>query len=87
MDTVDLAHAKDHLEELVARAANGEDVSITDPVLGTFRLLPVKSPAERKRPILGQWKDRFTVPARLFEPLPEDELAWFWGERPFREGQ
>jgi antitoxin (DNA-binding transcriptional repressor) of toxin-antitoxin stability system len=81
MDTVDLAHAKDHLEELIARAANGEDVSITDPVRGTFRLQPVKPPTTPPRPIFGQWKGRLTVPARLFEPLTEEELSWMSGEQ------
>jgi antitoxin (DNA-binding transcriptional repressor) of toxin-antitoxin stability system len=81
MEDVTLAHAKKHLEELVARAASGEEVSITDPVCGTFRLQPVKLPTTHARPIFGQWKDRLTVPARLFEPLTEEELAWMSGEQ------
>ncbi|MCJ7787724.1 MAG: hypothetical protein MUP20_03285, partial [Methyloceanibacter sp.] len=35
---VDLRHAKEHLEELVARAAMGEDVRIVDPTYGCIRL-------------------------------------------------
>jgi antitoxin (DNA-binding transcriptional repressor) of toxin-antitoxin stability system len=38
MDTVDLAHAKEHLEDLIARAAKGEVVYIRDPVLGTVKV-------------------------------------------------
>lgn len=30
MDTVTLAHAKEHLEELMERASKGEDVRISD---------------------------------------------------------
>ncbi len=84
MDTVTLAHAKLHLEELIERAAKGEDVRISDPRIGTVRLAidtDHDADSERpRRPILGQWKGRLTIPERLFEPLNEDELAWLSGE-------
>ena len=82
MEDVRLAHAKDHLEELIERATKGEDIRITDPKLGTVKLEPV-SVAEtheaERRP--GRSKGRFTVPERLLEPLSEEELAWLSGER------
>lgn len=86
MQDVSLAHAKDHLEELIARASRGEDVRISDPELGTVRLLPVAdadTSLENQRPPRrpGRWKGRFVVPERLFEPLTEEELAWLSGER------
>jgi antitoxin (DNA-binding transcriptional repressor) of toxin-antitoxin stability system len=40
MENVGIDYAKDHLEELIARAARGEDVRIVDAKLGTMRLLP-----------------------------------------------
>jgi prevent-host-death family protein len=83
MEDVSLAQAKDHLEELIERATRGEDVRISDPRLGTVRLQPVAErptgEAPERRP--GRWKGRFTVPARLFEPLTDEELAWLSGER------
>ena len=84
MDDVDLSHAKEHLEELIKRAARGEDVRISDPKHGTVRLQPVSMPADALEPPYpprtpGQWKGRFKVPERLFEPLSEDELAWLSG--------
>ena len=84
MDDVSLAHAKDHLEELIQRASRGEDIRISDPRLGTVKLMAVAAPGEAKprperRP--GRWKGRFSVPERLFEPLTEEELAWLSGER------
>ena len=86
MEDVSLTHAKDHLEELIERAAKGEDICISDPKLGTVRLQPVMAaPAhengigDKRRP--GRWKGHFTVPERLFEPLTEEELAWLSGER------
>ena len=86
MENVTLDHAKDHLEELIERAARGEDIRISDPKLGTVKLEPVAGtpdqegkPRPERRP--GRWKGRFTVPERLFEPLTDEELAWLSGER------
>ncbi|HEY7550797.1 MAG TPA: hypothetical protein VH913_14935 [Hyphomicrobiaceae bacterium] len=85
MEDVSIDHAKDHLEELIERAAKGEEIRISDPHFGTVKLLPVgptvviSKPRPERRP--GRWKGRFTVPERLFEPLSEEELAWLSGER------
>jgi antitoxin (DNA-binding transcriptional repressor) of toxin-antitoxin stability system len=80
MEDVSLAHAKDHLEELIARASRGEDVRISDPELGTVRLLPVTD-VQAARPVRrpGRLKGKFTVPARLFEPMTEEELKLWYG--------
>ena len=40
MEDVSLAHAKEHLEELVRRAAAGEEVRIVDPEIGAVTLVP-----------------------------------------------
>ncbi len=48
MEDVPLTHAKEHFEELIARASRGEDVWITDPRLGTVKL----QLAERQHPKL-----------------------------------
>ena len=42
MEDVDLRYAKEHLEELIERVRRGEDVRISDPKVGTVRLLPVQ---------------------------------------------
>jgi len=85
MEDVSLTHAKDHLEELIERAAKGEDIRISDPKLGTVKLLPIGAAggAEKPRPDRrpGRWKGRLTVPERLFEPLTDEEMAWLSGER------
>ena len=85
MEDVTIAEAKEKLEELISRAAHGEDVRISDQRFGSVRLQPiepVEHPASaagpQRRP--GRWKGRFTVPARLFEPLSEEELRWLSGE-------
>ena len=96
MEDVTLAHAKEHLEELVARAAQGEDVRIVDPKLGRVRLTPVDatSPAPRRvtdsmPPFVPSGKKR--VPGRLegkipppppgfFDPLTDEELKDWYGD-------
>ena len=40
MDQFDISYARDHLPELMERAARGEVVSIIDPERGTFVLRP-----------------------------------------------
>ena len=95
MEDVTIAHAKEHLEELIARAARGEEVHIADPKLGKVRLSPVREPdlfaaratdfmepfvplAENRRP--GHLKGKMKVPARLMEPMSEEELRDWYGD-------
>jgi prevent-host-death family protein len=95
MEDVSLAQAKDHLEELIERAAKGEDIRISDTKLGTVRLMPVRAPdllaprvtdtmeafvplaADR---VPGRLKGRMKVPARLMEPMTEEELRDWYGD-------
>ena len=69
MEDISLAHAKDHLEELIERAAKGEDIRISDARLGTVRLAPVGTPdllaprvTDTMEPFVPLAKDR--VPGR-----------------------
>lgn len=97
MESVTLAEAKEHLEELVERAARGEDVRIAVPKGGSVRLMPVSEPdvaAPRvidtmppfvplKEPRkLGQLKGKMRIPARLMEPMTEEELSDWYGDAP-----
>ena len=79
MEDVDVRHAKEHLEELIARARQGEVVRIVDPELGSVRVVP-DPPAVRPKRISGQWKGMIEVPIRLMEPLSDEELRWLSGE-------
>ena len=96
MEDVDLRHAKEHLEELVERAARGEDVRITDPKLGTVRLTALRREpdvlaprvTDTMEPFVPQKEDRvpgrlagkMKVPARLMEPMGEEELRDWYGD-------
>lgn len=83
MDNVDVAHAKEHLEELIERARRGEDVRIADPKGGAVRLVLAEGQSARSsRVVFGQWKHLAEIPEEaLLAPLNEDELAWLSGER------
>ncbi len=81
MEDVPLTHAKEHLEELIARAARGEDVRISDPKLGTVRLQPVAAAAPRPRRLPGLLKDKLPPPPDdFFDPLSEEELKHWYGD-------
>jgi antitoxin (DNA-binding transcriptional repressor) of toxin-antitoxin stability system len=86
MEDVTLSHAKEHLEDLLARAARGEDVRISDPKLGTVKLQPVPADIARAEPpypkrIPGLMKGLVIISDEtLFDPLTEAELDWLSGE-------
>lgn len=95
MEDVKLAHAKEHLEELIARAAHGEEVRIVDPKAGAVKLTPVREPdvlaprvTDTMEPFVpldhdrvpGRLKGKMQVPARLMEPMSEEELKDWYGE-------
>ncbi len=97
MDNVDIAHAKEHLEELIERARRGEDVRISAPTIGTVRLTPVAEPdvtaprvTDTMEPFVPLVQDRvpgrlagkMQVPARLMEPMTEEELRDWYGDDP-----
>lgn len=80
MENITIAEAKEQLEELIERARRGEEVRISGGS-GAVRLEPVDAGTiVRPKRVFGQWRDKFEVPARLFEPLSEDELHWIGGE-------
>ena len=96
MEDVDLRHAKEHLEELFARARRGEDVAITDAKLGRVWLSRTK-PLDLTAPRITDQMEPFmplAQPRRLgeleglvppppdnfFDPLSEEELKDWHGE-------
>ena len=85
MEDVDLRHAKEHLEELIARAARGEEVRIAEPGLVTVRLMVVGTEADAtakpKRRRLGLLEGKVLPPPDgFFDPLTEEELKDWYGD-------
>jgi antitoxin (DNA-binding transcriptional repressor) of toxin-antitoxin stability system len=95
MDEVSIADAKNHLEDLIARVARGEDVRITDPKHGTVKLLQMPREADltasrvtdtmepfvplQGKRKLGHLRGSMVVPTRLMEPMDEAELRDWYG--------
>ena len=81
MENVTLAEAKEHLEELIVRAARGEDVRILDPKIGAVRLTPIpdSTATTSVQRMPGRWKDRLPEPPPgFFVVLSEEELKdWY----------
>ena len=92
MEQVTLKEAKEHLDELMQRAAAGEDVRIVDAALGTVKLTPVSASAIEdpgslppfvpllKPRVPGRLKGLVKTPARLMEPMSDAELSDWYGE-------
>jgi len=86
MEDVSLAQAKEQLEDLLARAARGEDVRISDPRGTTVKLTPVAAPVHdplRKPRVPGSWKGKISdPPPGFFDPMTEEELKEWYGDDP-----
>jgi len=72
--------AKTHLSAYLARLREGDAIVLCkrNTPIAEIRLLP--KPQTKKRPI-GLAAGNFKVPASFFEPLPEEVLSSFSGER------
>ena len=81
MENVDLPYAKEHLEELLARAARGEEVVIEAASIGRVRLTSVgNAPAQPIR-YPGRWRGRLGVPDDAFlMPMTDEELRLWYGD-------
>ena len=73
--TVKVAEAKARLSELLAKVEAGEEVIIARGKKPVVRLVPVKSPPNKRVP--GLFKAEFKIGPSFFEPLPSEELkSW-----------
>lgn len=73
--SIALTKAAAQLDRLGARTEAGEDVVITKRGRPVATLVPVALPPVRR--VFGALRGEVTVPASLFDLLPEDEpTAW-----------
>jgi prevent-host-death family protein len=77
MGVFNVHDAKTHLSRLLERVARGEEVIIAKSGRPVAKLVPVA--AEPRRP--GRLKGRIRLGPDFDEPLPEEVLAAFRGER------
>ena len=80
MKTYNVHAAKTHLSRLIEEAAAGEEVVIARAGKPVARLLPFEARAEPRRP--GLMKGQIWIADDFDDPLPEEILAAFRGERP-----
>ncbi|HEY5237311.1 MAG TPA: type II toxin-antitoxin system prevent-host-death family antitoxin [Rhizomicrobium sp.] len=80
--TVNIHTAKTHLSSLIAEAEAGEDIVIARAGKPAVKLVPVKARKKKRidrRP--GQLKGKIRILKGFYDPLPDDILAAFRGER------
>jgi prevent-host-death family protein len=80
MRTVNIHAAKTHLSRLVDEVAAGEEIVIAKAGKPLARLVPFTSTRERRIP--GLMKGKLWIAEDFDEPLPEEIMAAFRGERP-----
>jgi hypothetical protein len=83
MDTIPTARAERELPDLIHRATVGETIVIEAPSGECVRLEPVPHStraADRSERKPGRLKGKLTVPARLMEPMSEEDLADWYGK-------
>lgn len=70
MTTITIAEARDRLDELLAKAAKGEDVVIVREDGSTFTVVPKQSPPLKKRGLVGSARGKIWM-ADDFDEIPE----------------
>jgi prevent-host-death family protein len=80
MKTYNVHAAKTHLSRLIEEAAAGEEVVIARAGKPVARLLPFEARAVPRQP--GLMKGKIWIADDFDDPLPEEIMAAFRGERP-----
>jgi prevent-host-death family protein len=78
--TVDINTAKVHLSWLLDVVAAGEEVVLVEAGKPVARLLPVRPRRQPRKP--GLLKGKIWIADDFDDPLPEEIMAAFRGERP-----
>lgn len=79
MTTITTHEAKTHLSRYLAQVEKGEEFVIARGHTPVAMLVPLKEPAKRQRPKVGETLDPpFPIPDSAFAPLTEEELKE-WG--------
>jgi antitoxin (DNA-binding transcriptional repressor) of toxin-antitoxin stability system len=82
VDTIPITRAERELPDLIHRATAGETIIIESPSGERVRLEPLSplenQPAQGRKP--GRLKGKMEVPARLMEPMSDDELEDWYGK-------
>jgi len=78
METVPLKFAEHELSDLIRRANGGETIIIVSRTGERVRLEPVAPQLQDRSP--GLLKGKLTFPARLFDPMTDEEIDRWSGD-------
>jgi len=81
MIKLNIHEAKTHLSAYLERLAKGEIILLCKRNTPIAEIRPLPRHRTTRRPI-GLDQGLFVVPPEFFDPLPEDLLAGFGGEKP-----
>jgi antitoxin (DNA-binding transcriptional repressor) of toxin-antitoxin stability system len=70
MTTMTITEARDRLDELLAKAARGEDVVIVRDDGSAFAVVPTQPPPRKKRGLVGSARGKIWM-ADDFDEIPE----------------
>jgi len=79
METVDVHEAKTHFSRLLDRVQEGQEFVIAKAGRPVARLGPLARPGKKRR--LGLLDGKFRVPDDFNEPLADEVIAAFEGQR------
>jgi len=80
--TVKIHHAKTHLSSLIAEVEEGREVIIARAGKPVAKLVPMKTQGKiRRHRLAGFLRDKIRIGPDFDDPLPEDILSAFRGER------
>ena len=80
MIKLNIHEAKTHLSRYLSRLEKGETILLCKRNLPIAEIRPIPRPRKKPRPV-GLARPRFKVPAKFFEPLPDELIAAFEGEK------
>jgi prevent-host-death family protein len=83
--TVNIHHAKTHLSSLITEVEEGHEISIARAGKPVAKIVAAakkkRKPAQAKRNLAGKLRGKIRIAPNFDDPLPEDILAAFRGER------
>jgi len=80
MIKINIHEAKTHLSRYLDRLAKGEKIVLCKRNVPIAEIRPLSEKRAQRRPI-GLAKGTFEIPSEFFDPLPEEVVAGFWGEK------
>ncbi len=80
MFRININEAKAQLSRYLSRLRQGDVIVICKRNVPIAEIHPLKPPRTQPRPV-GKARGEFEVPAEFFQPLPDEVLAGFRGEK------